>query len=105
MNDILTIKKDNMFSSCLICNNKENVNKLTINRLDYDGSVVSFGICDECLNQIKLEIEHYFHMKQIHERFCPRCGKLLKPSDIDGYDYVCYDCDENFYLIETIGKE
>lgn len=32
---------------------------------------------------------------------CPRCGKPLWTSDIDGYKYVCFDCNENFYGIEV----
>lgn len=32
---------------------------------------------------------------------CPRCGKQLKTSDIEGYAFVCEDCDENFYTIEV----
>lgn len=36
---------------------------------------------------------------------CPKCGKELSPSDIDGYDFQCYDCDEDFYLCEAIERE
>jgi len=32
---------------------------------------------------------------------CPRCGKPLWTSDVEGYKYVCFDCDENFYGIEV----
>lgn len=32
---------------------------------------------------------------------CPKCGNFLKTSDIEGYGFVCDDCDENFYSIET----
>lgn len=32
---------------------------------------------------------------------CPKCGKQLYTSDIDGYSFVCEECDENFYMIET----
>ena len=38
------------------------------------------------------------------QRKCPRCKGLLSPSDVAGYKYVCYDCDENFYGIE-VGEE
>lgn len=31
---------------------------------------------------------------------CPRCGNALAPSDVEGYAFVCYECDENFYKIE-----
>lgn len=32
---------------------------------------------------------------------CPKCGKRLHDSDVDGYKYVCRECDENFYAIEA----
>lgn len=35
------------------------------------------------------------------KRKCPRCGKILSPSDVAGYAYVCFDCDENFYECEV----
>lgn len=39
---------------------------------------------------------------------CPRCGSFLKTSDVEGYVFVCLDCDENFYGIEisnTFGQQ
>lgn len=33
---------------------------------------------------------------------CPKCGKQLYTSDIDGYSFVCKECDENFYTIEVV---
>ena len=33
---------------------------------------------------------------------CPHCGKRLYLSDISGYDFVCPECDENFYRFEAI---
>lgn len=35
------------------------------------------------------------------EIICPKCGKMLQPSDLEEYDFVCYDCDENFYNCEV----
>lgn len=36
----------------------------------------------------------------VTDKFCPRChGKLLL-SDVEQYDYVCPECDENFYSVE-----
>lgn len=32
---------------------------------------------------------------------CPRCGKHLMTTDILGYAFTCYECDENFYTIEV----
>ena len=31
---------------------------------------------------------------------CPKCGKQLYTSDVDGYSFVCKECDENFYTVE-----
>lgn len=30
------------------------------------------------------------------QEYCPRCFKLLYPSDVAGYNNVCCHCDENF---------
>lgn len=35
-------------------------------------------------------------------RYCPKCKRELSPSDVDGYEFVCRHCDENFYSFETI---
>ena len=32
---------------------------------------------------------------------CPKCGKTLYLSDLPQYDYVCTECDENFYECEV----
>ena len=32
---------------------------------------------------------------------CPKCGKLLRTTDIPEYAFVCLECDENFYSIEV----
>lgn len=33
---------------------------------------------------------------------CPKCGNRLHDSDVAGYEYVCYECDENFYSFEAV---
>lgn len=36
------------------------------------------------------------------ERFqCPRCGKLLTPSHVQGYTFACENCCEDFYRFEV----
>ncbi|QQV52247.1 MULTISPECIES: DNA (cytosine-5-)-methyltransferase [unclassified Staphylococcus] len=37
----------------------------------------------------------------INNKICRKCNNNLKPSDIESYDYVCFECDENFYEFET----
>ena len=38
-------------------------------------------------------------------RICKNCGIELQPSDVDGYDYVCKFCDENFYDFEAVYED
>lgn len=35
------------------------------------------------------------------DKECPRCGCYLFKSDAPQYDYVCAECDENFYECEV----
>ena len=35
------------------------------------------------------------------KNICPKCGKYLYNSDIKSYEYICYNCEENFYGIEV----
>ena len=35
------------------------------------------------------------------DKQCPHCGCYLFKSDLPQYDYVCVDCDENFYECEV----
>ena len=32
---------------------------------------------------------------------CPKCGRNLYPSQVEGYTYQCFHCDEDFYTIEV----
>ena len=33
---------------------------------------------------------------------CPHCRRILYPSQVDGYTYQCFHCDEDFYSIEAV---
>ena len=35
------------------------------------------------------------------DKKCPKCGNWLFPPDVRGYQYTCYNCDENFYECEV----
>lgn len=35
------------------------------------------------------------------DKKCPHCSKPLVKSDIEGYDYQCFYCDEDFYECEV----
>ena len=32
---------------------------------------------------------------------CPKCGGMLRTSDLPEYSFVCPECDENFYGVEV----
>lgn len=39
-------------------------------------------------------------------RFCPKCGRMLLRSRIEGYAFQCMNCDEDFYRFEVLtGKQ
>ena len=35
------------------------------------------------------------------DKECPRCGSSLYLSDLPQYEYVCPECEENFFKIEV----
>lgn len=35
---------------------------------------------------------------------CPKCGHYMHTSDVEGYAFVCYECEENFYTTEICGN-
>ena len=37
-------------------------------------------------------------------RFCNKCNNRIYHSDIRGYPYVCFNCDENKFTFETHEK-
>lgn len=47
------------------------------------------------------EAIHDLICRQMVRRVCRRCGNLVYKSDVEGYPYVCYHCDENMYTFET----
>lgn len=54
------------------------------------------GIPEDLLGEIDRYISRFST-----EALCPRCGKRLFLSDLPQYAYVCYDCDENYFDVET----
>ena len=34
-------------------------------------------------------------------RFCPKCGRMLLRSRIEGYAFQCMNCDGDFYRFEV----
>lgn len=49
------------------------------------------------------EMEYFENMLNATktDKCCPRCKTTLYCSDLPDYDYVCPECDENFYNIEV----
>lgn len=39
------------------------------------------------------------------EELCPHCRSELFLSDLPQYDYVCIECEENFYSFETLPRK
>lgn len=64
-------------------------------------------IVDDNLNEFTCELEQSLEplRKIIDQAFttklCPKCGQFLLVSDVPEYDYVCSNCDENFYECEV----
>lgn len=54
-----------------------------------------------CKQDYETETEQLYRLvsqlESEDKKVCPRCGGLLYVSDLPQYDYVCPDCDENFY--------
>lgn len=38
-------------------------------------------------------------------RFCPKCGRPVVKSEIEGYTYQCHGCEEDFYRFEVISTK
>ena len=55
------------------------------------------------LEYLKKVVEYISKVKTrcITDKECPHCGSLLYCSDLPQYDYVCAECDENFYECEV----
>lgn len=73
-----------------------------------DGKLVNANMLDDSdLEHIgELIKDGYIQGEIVTERTnkkCPKCGEQLNKSDVKGYDYVCLECDENFYKGEVEG--
>ena len=54
---IIEITKCDTYN-CLICGNKtESAKKINIKRPKYDDNIISFNVCDECIEQMKKDME------------------------------------------------
>lgn len=85
------------------------VDGITINTeleflLDNDGEVRIFDNQEQArlfLTAAGIEPEELHHMTIMEScGICCQCGSPLFKSLIDGYDYQCFTCDEDFYKFE-----
>jgi ribosomal protein S27AE len=65
-------------------------------------SVTDLVNFDECSDDDTFHILVHNIVKVIKtDKKCPHCNKTLYLSDLPEYEYVCIECDENFYEIEV----
>ena len=79
----------------------ENYNKFR-NILTYNISVTDLVNFDNDEEDDTLNIIVHNIVKELKtDRKCPRCNAQLYCSDLHEYEYVCVECDENFYEMEV----
>lgn len=72
--------------------------------VDYVNELSSFVPCgEEVLDYLEDVVEPFGKITNElrTDKECPRCGCYLFKSDLPQYDYVCAECDENFYESEV----
>ena len=75
-----------------------------VNAFDYIQSLMKFVPKNDALREdyeYVIEPLSKFVSECLTKAKCPHCGRLLFYSDVEGYDYVCAECDENFYECEV----
>lgn len=78
----------------------------TMNYLHFEQAVLNrVSVCDlvACDNGDD-DLDYAVHsiVKDIEtDKKCPSCGSMLYCSDLPEYDYVCVECEENFYDCEV----
>lgn len=57
----------------------------------------------EVLNDLDVVVDPFIQVQDALRagKECPKCGRYLFLSDIPGYEYVCPECDENFFECEV----
>ena len=98
--------------SCPVCGRKgclmdmeeetENYKKFR-DALTYNISVTDLVNFDECSDEDDtFNILVHDIVKAIKtDKRCPRCNAQLYLSDLPDYEYVCVECEENFYDMEV----
>ena len=86
------------------------INGISLNGLEYilddEGEIRYFNSIEEAKALLREhgyddeDMEDYLVFKESEDRTCFRCGSPLFKSDIAGYTYQCFHCDEDFYAFE-----
>lgn len=66
--------------------------------------IVRGGVINDFNTKMVLTFEKLL-IKPKEKVYCPHCGAELFVSDLPYYDYVCFDCDENFDIEEVLTKD
>lgn len=72
--------------------------------VDYINKLATFiPQSNEVLDDLDCVVESFIQVQNTlrTDRKCPKCGHHLFLSDVPGYEYVCPDCDENFFECEV----
>lgn len=75
-----------------------------VNAFDYIESLIGYVPRDNKLHEYYDEVIDplmRFVEDTLTKAKCPHCGRDLYCSDVEGYEYVCAYCDENFYECEV----
>ena len=77
-----------------------------VNEKQVQSGSVAFDMNEGDKNTV-MGIQHAFWLtvftskvKSTHA-ISPRCGSVMVKSDLEGYRYLCENCDENFYEFEA----
>lgn len=71
------------------------------NILAYNTSVTELINFDEFNENTFDVVVHNIAKELLTDKKCPHCEALLYCSDLPNYDYVCVECEENFYECEV----
>lgn len=75
-----------------------------VNAYDYINVLVKYLPEDsrlrECYDEVIKPLKEFVETCTT-DKECPKCGRPLFYSDVEGYEYVCTECDENFYESEV----
>ncbi len=90
------------------CDDYETIIDDSVSCTGTDYAMGIYSTATSVLDMIQADLDEVlFPLRVIKERCstdvkCPHCGRRLYLSDLKQYDYICPDCDENFYSCEVV---